>query len=69
MGKKKDKAALPLPVISDGRLLPDSLKLLGLTEKEVTARLSRKKLTPAEVFLMTLDSGGRENIVKKGDIN
>lgn len=68
IGKKKDKATLPLPVISDGRLLPDSLKLLGLTEEEIRARLSRKKLKPAEVFLMTLDSGGRESIVKKGDI-
>ncbi len=69
VGKKKDKANLPLPVISDGKILPDSLKLLGLTEKDVTARLSRKKLKPTEVFLMTLDVGGSENIIKKGDIN
>lgn len=69
IGKKKDKSALPLPVISDGRLLPDSLKLLGITEKELRARLSRKNLKPPEVFLMTLDSGGKESIVKKGDIS
>lgn len=67
VGKKNDKALMPLPVISDGRMLNDSLTALGLTEKDIRARLKTKKLKPTEVFLMTLDAGGKENIVKKGD--
>ena len=65
VGKKKDKAQLSLPVISDGRLLSDSISALGFTEKEVREKLKPKKLKPAEVFLMTLDAGGNMNIVKK----
>ncbi len=65
--KKKDKARLPLPVISDGKILNDSVAALGITEKEIRDTLKKKKLKPAEIFLMTLDAGGNENIVKKGE--
>ncbi len=65
IGVKKDRSGLPLPVISDGRILNDSVKALGITEKDIRDRLKKKRLKPAEVFLMTLDSGGKENIVKK----
>ncbi len=67
IGKKKDKARLPLPVISDGKLLDDSMTALGITKKDILDSLKKKKLKPAEVFLMTLDAGGNENIVEKGE--
>ena len=33
--------------------------------KNITDRLKKKKLTPENVFLMTLDRNGTENIVKR----
>ncbi|MBO5872615.1 MAG: DUF421 domain-containing protein [Clostridia bacterium] len=62
---KKGSAELPLPVISDGKLLSESLAALGITRKEVLNRLSSEKLKPSQVMLMTLDSNGNTNIVKK----
>ena len=62
---KKNSAELPLPVISDGKLLSESITALGITRKEVLNRLSSEKLKPSQVMLMTLDSNGNTNIVKK----
>lgn len=62
---KKGSAELPLPVISDGKLLSESMTALGITRKEVLNRLSSEKLKPSQVMLMTLDSNGNTNIVKK----
>ena len=62
---KKSSAELPLPVISDGKLLSESMTALGITRKEVLNRLSSEKLKPSQVMLMTLDSNGNTNIVKK----
>lgn len=62
---KKSSAELPLPVISDGKLLSESMTALGITRKEVLNRLSSERLKPSQVMLMTLDSNGNTNIVKK----
>ena len=62
---KKSSAELPLPVISDGKLLSESMTALGITRKEVLNRLSSQRLKPSQVMLMTLDSNGNTNIVKK----
>lgn len=62
---KKSSAELPLPVISDGKLLSESMTALGITRKEVLNRLSGERLSPSDILLMTLDSNGNTNIVKK----
>ena len=63
----KPPAELPLPVVSDGKILTDSLKKLGVKEDEVVVRLAKKGIRAADVFLMTLDSLGKAEIIKKGE--
>lgn len=63
---QKGPAELPLPVISDGKILTESVKALGITRQEIVRRISKKGLRTADIMLMTLDSGGKESIVKKG---
>ena len=63
----KPPAELPLPVVSDGKILTDSLKKLGVKEDEVIVRLAKKGIRAADVFLMTLDSLGKSEIIKKGE--
>ena len=65
---QKAPAELPLPVISDGKVLPESLSALGINKSEVTVKLAKKGIRPRDVFLMTLDSNGKAEIVKKGEL-
>lgn len=67
MGIKKDKAALPLPVISDGKILDDSLKALGITTHTLEKKLKANQTEVSRVFLMTLDRYDNIRIVKKAD--
>ncbi len=64
-GIKAEADALPLPVITDGKIVKESLKALEISNKNITDRLKKKKLTPENVFLMTLDRNGTENIVER----
>ena len=59
---KKEAALLELPVITDGKIIPDSLIALGLTEKDLKVRLGKLKV--ADVFLMTMDRNKKANIVE-----
>jgi len=61
---KKEDAALPLPVISDGKIINDSLSALELEQRDVMKILKPHHLKPENVFLMTLDRNGSCNIVK-----
>ena len=65
---QKGPAELPLPVISDGKILAESLKALGIDEGTVTVKLAKRGIKPQSVFLMTLDSAGKAEIVKKENI-
>lgn len=58
--------ALPMLVISDGKIVCESLKALQLDKKQLLDNLNRKGLTVKEIFLMTLDRNGTELIIKKG---
>lgn len=64
---KPSEEGLPLPVISDGRMVYESLRALGAEEGDVKRKLSKKKLTVDKVFLMTLDRYGNSKIIKKED--
>ncbi len=65
VGAKSPPARLPLPVISDGKLLYESLSALNISEKKIQNSLKEKGLSRSEVFLMTLDQNGNEEIYKK----
>ena len=62
---KTDKAGLPLPVISDGKFIAESLSVLRLSESTVAELARMQHIEPADVFLMTLDQCGNCCTVKK----
>ncbi len=62
---KKEPAALPLPVISDGIIMKESLKALNMSLKEFKKQLGNTKIE--DVFLMTLDRQGTKTVIKKRD--
>ena len=54
---------LPLPVISDGKIILDALNSLGSSENEIKRRISPAKIE--DVFLLTLDKEGKMNVIMK----
>ncbi len=66
--KSKDEA-LPLPVISDGKLINESLEALDINENKIFKILKKKNLKISEVFLMTLDRYNNINITKMRNIH
>ena len=63
---KMPDSALPLPVISDGKIIYESLKALEISAKELNEILKRENTTVKQVFLMTLDRNKNHTIVNKG---
>ena len=61
------EAFLPLPVITDGKILEDSLVALEMTEKDLAPILKAHKVTSENVFLMTIDREGNTNLVKRSN--
>ena len=57
-GPGAKKQELPYTVISDGRILPDNLRLLGRDEGWLRKKLRGKGLQPRQVLLMTLTQSG-----------
>ena len=65
MNIKKKGAELSLPVITDGKIMHDSLNALEITEKDIHKKLKASSITVEKVFLMTMDRYKNFNIVKK----
>ncbi len=65
MGVKTQKDALLLPVITDGKIIKDSLKAINSTKNDVEKILRSKSIKISEVFLMTLDRLGNYTITKR----
>ena len=66
---KKDKEGLHLPVISDGKLIKESLEALQISEDKINKKLKTKNLQVKDIFLMTLDRYDNINIIKKRNKN
>ena len=62
---QRDEMGLPLPVISDGKIVTESLVPLEITEEKIRIILKNNSLKPENIFLMTLDRYENINIVKK----
>lgn len=60
---KKDKALLPLPVISDGKIIKESLEAIGTDECAVRKMLKGDNVS--DIFLMTMDRDGNHSIIKQ----
>lgn len=56
-------AALPLPVITDGKIERDSLNALKVSEEEILKLLKINKTSLNRVFLMTMDRDKNINII------
>lgn len=65
MNIKKSESSMPLPVISDGKIIPQSLEFLNISRKRLEKSLQKHKVKPKDIFLMMMDKGGNENIIKK----
>lgn len=61
--------ALPLPVISDGKIIYESLKALQISPNKLFKMLKHYKTGVNGIFLMTLDRNGNHTIINKGDEN
>ena len=59
---------LPLPVISDGKIIYESLRSLEVSRQKLDKILKHKCASYKDVFLMTLDRDGNHTIIKKGDV-
>ncbi len=60
---KKD--SLPLPVITDGKIIYESLNALKININEFKKILEEENCKPQEIFLMTSDRFKKYNIIKK----
>ena len=60
---KKDKALLPLPVISDGKIIKESLESIGSDDGAVRKMLKGDNVS--DIFLMTMDRDGNHSIIKQ----
>lgn len=66
VGAKNEKAVLPLPVISDGKIISENLTALKITHSDVEKILKQNNLTVKQVFLLTLDRKKNLTLIKMG---
>ncbi len=64
---QKEPKSLPCVVISDGKIINNNFKDCGMDPKKFHALLKKKKIKPEDVLLMTLDSFGNQNIIRKAE--
>ncbi len=57
--------ALQLPVITDGKIIKESLKNLSMNYDKITSILKSKNKSPENVFLMTVNRNGDYTIIDK----
>ena len=60
------KEGMPLPVISDGKLVEESISALEIKEEDVLKLVLANGLEVSMVFLLTLDRYGNFTLIKKG---
>lgn len=68
MKLKTDASTLPLPVISDGRIITETLNNLQITRPQLMKILKQQKVSVKDVFLLTLDRNKKVCLVKKREI-
>ena len=63
MNLEPEQSSMPLPVVSDGRIIKANFKDSGMNMADIRKILSKKKLGVKEVMLMTADDTGKTNII------
>lgn len=61
---EKENAVLPLPVISDGKIIKESLDALEIDENDITETVKANNTEVKKVFLMTMDRYQNVSIIK-----
>lgn len=64
---KKAQAALPLPIISDGIIMKDAMKELGLDKRDIDNIVKENKAKTADIFLLQVDKDLNYTIIKKDE--
>lgn len=59
--------SLPLLTVSDGKIISDNLKALGVSESLIKKKLKEKSIPIKDVFIMTCDQKGAVTVIKKED--
>lgn len=67
VGAKNKSAALPLPVVCDGKIVKESLIALQLSDNDLYNKIKSQNAEIKNIFLMTLDRNGNSNIVNMGN--
>lgn len=62
---KVASSSLPLAVICDGKPMQSAIDTVGTTQDKILSVLNSKNIKPSDVFLMTLDSQGNNNVILK----
>ena len=65
LGIKKEEAALPCLVVSDGKIVEREFDLCKMNKQKLMSILDEKKLKLTDVLLMTADSTGKTTVVLK----
>ena len=60
------KEGMPLPVISDGKFVEESISALEVSREDILKMVLANGLEVAQVFLLNLDRYGNFTLVKKG---
>ena len=63
---QKDPDELPLPVVSDGRIVKENLSALKLNEEDLRDALKNEDVSLDEVFIMTMDQNRHTKTIRKG---
>lgn len=64
---KSEKDGLQMPVIIDGKVIKESLAAIKYDRTTLDKLLKNNKVKVDDVFLMTLDRNGNNNIIRKED--
>ncbi len=56
---------MPCLIVSDGRLMKNAMKSVGITKGDIRRHLDKKGLRISEVFIMTAEDDGGITVIKK----
>jgi len=62
---KSQEAQMQIPVISDGKIIADAVSSISKTSGEIKEILKSQSISEENVFLMTMSSDGKMNIICK----
>lgn len=65
LGVQPAPASLPYTIVSGGKLMRENLALSGYDRSWLDKELKRRKLALRELFLLTVDAGGKVVAIKK----